>query len=297
MEKNQDGTGAKKTMKKIAKLLICVALCSHAHANAAQKIEVPTSVQVFDEQGGTQIMDPNPVLLQRETSKKILLPPPCLQLFADHHIEKTPFSVSPTHPLRTRLESQYAQLRRNVEQLRMPNTLSGDNQKMLRDAILDLNTASTSLLALTCGTLLVDQDAASDDNQKVLLQNITSIREGLLYGKSQITITEMREPLTHQEALYAGDLVLQSHPNISSLSFTHDAVSFDMRAPMQFFGLWTKTGVAHINAKKDTVEVRVPWWGLWEKARFEKALSDTPSQTTDFPGLYLRLKDLLVRIP
>jgi hypothetical protein len=284
-------------IQKITKICICISLFSIAHANAAQNIEVPTSVQVFDEQGETRIMDPNPVLLQQEIPKKILLPPPCIQLFTDRHRENTPFSISPAHPLRTRLESQYAQLRRDVEQLHMPNTLSGNNQKIWRDAVLDLNTASTSLLALTCGTLLVDQDATSDENQKRLLQNITSTREGLLYGKAQIDTTEIREPLTLQEALYAGDLFLLSHPNISSLSFTHDTVSFDMRTPMQFFGLWTKTGVAHISAKKNTVEVRVPWWGLGEKARFEKALSETPSQTTDFPGLYLRLKDLLLRIP
>jgi hypothetical protein len=79
MEKNQDGSGAKKTsmIQKITKICICISLFSIAHANAAQNIEVPTSVQVFDEQGETRIMDPNPVLLQQEIPKKILLPPPC----------------------------------------------------------------------------------------------------------------------------------------------------------------------------------------------------------------------------
>jgi hypothetical protein len=268
---------------------------------AGSKAYVPTSIQVVDEGGNTIISTSTP-LVPKEVPRILFSTPsvclPFLQDSVDAPIVTRSFGAE--HPLRTRMESQEANLQTLVARLSFAPHLSRTAAESFKNNILMEWTHSTSTAVLDCLSLLVKEfQTQNETHMDTTIDEVARIIHGLRYANRYSDTTAIEIPKDTQEALFAGDLLLLTCPSCLSLSMRANVAELSFLLPVKLFG-WVEQGAkisVHISA--NSVSVDNPWWLALSSHRLSLLMRDfqeAPQGEGGVTGMFMRTQYIVTRI-
>jgi len=264
---------------------------------STSEVEIPTSIQVVDERGRTQISTGSPVRRTEERGVSFVIPEQCTTFIAQS--PALPTNIPSDHTLRTRLESQLFSYYSLVSQISFAPHLPDATEVLLKERLRVLGGAisPTTTDTFVCLRLLNTAFVAQGGkDQRDVLGRLSAVLSGIQYGLTLVAVSTTTLPQTPEQALYAGDLLLSENYQILSVVIDRERVQFSLLVPIHIFGRWTATATARIVADEQRTTMTVPWWtklGTSPVADIRKRLQKIPAQDVGVEGMFLRAKEII----
>jgi len=268
---------------------------------AESQVEIPTTIQVVDEDGRTHVSTNTPPRLPEVRTTPHVIPPLCAGILNAPHKYVPPLSIPADHPLRTRIESQRAVLSSLVAQFSFAPELSEAQGIALKESLSEFgaDVLSTST-PLTCLSLLQGYREEESMNRRQMIAHLSDVARGLQYGLRSLSREYPEAPQGAVEALYAGDMLLSQRSSITSLTLTEGSLRMHVLFPVRMFWGSHATATVIIFSDERVVRAHTPWWSIFGKHTYSKTqerLSALLPQQPSFEGMYLRAKDIIEALP
>jgi hypothetical protein len=185
-----------------------------------------------------------------------------------------------------------------IDDLTFAPYVPGDLEMVLKSSLKEAEhwSATTSKESEDC-LLSINTQIISrgGENQLPLIDDVARIASGLGYASRAYDKTSFETPMTEEEALYAGDLLISLYPRITSVSITNGSLELHASLPVTFFGRWSSLAEVRISADESKATVAAPWWIFLTRndlSSIKEGLSSVPAQDSSIVGMFLRAEGI-----